>query len=142
MVDVDDVDELDVEAASTVDDTAVVSTATTDAVVDTSLAETGDDEVSLLHAPRASAPSEMATGTRPRWITPEVCQSRHRDRRQRMSVSASCPPSTSSIDEPVTSTTVIDALSRLRMTSRSSPRAAPMTALMAMKWLNTTQPSA
>ena len=33
---------------------------------------------------------------------------------------------------------VTEQLSRRRITSRSSPIAAPITALMAMKWLNTT----
>jgi len=53
---------------------------------------------------------------------------------QRMRVSASRPRSTS-FTPPCssTSTTVTEALSRLSITSRSSPVQAPMTALMAMK---------
>ncbi|MEZ5259119.1 MAG: hypothetical protein R2705_20230 [Ilumatobacteraceae bacterium] len=39
------------------------------------------------------------------------------------------------------STTVIEQLSRLRITSRSSSSAAPITALMAMKWLAITSSS-
>ena len=56
-----------------------------------------------------------------------------------MRVSASCPPSTNvqpAVDS--TSTTVIEQLSRRRITSRSSPTHAPMTALMATKCENAT----
>ena len=54
-------------------------------------------------------------------------------------VSASWPLSTSCNAPSTTSTTVTEQLSRLRTTRRSSPIAAPIAALMATKWLKTTE---
>lgn len=140
LLEVDDV-ELEVEVVGSV--VAVPGSDVGDIVVLDTLLEAGAEDSSLLHAASTTVAVSAAMFTRVtarrRFIAP-VCQPSADGRRQRMRVSASRPPSTSTSREPTTSTVVIDALSRLRMTRRSSPTAAPMTALIAMKWLNTTHP--
>ena len=99
----------------------------------------------LLHATADAARAEATTDRARRERIPRVCHRRARNgllpRRpgarvavgQRMRVSASWPPLTRRTTPSVTSTTVIEQLSRPRITKRSSPNAAPMTTLMATK---------
>ena len=117
------VDVLDVVVGAT-----VVVVAGTVVVVEVTVVVVSALLLSSLHPAATSAAMQSSPTSVRRDVIGKVCQHNYRIR-----VSASWPPSTRCSSPSITSTTVTEQLSRVRMTTRSSPSAAPMTALMAMK---------
>jgi hypothetical protein len=128
------VDVLADDVGGTVDDGVSVVVGDIDVVVDAD--SDGKDSEPASSSPPQAASDSAAISTNEddrRHVMESVCHAARVVPCHRMSVSASCPPSTSASTPSTTSTTVTEQLSRLRMTSRSSPVAAPMTALIATK---------